>query len=184
MKSRNAFLSLAAVAALSTTAFAAQPPGFWSFPAIQGYGPVHVWPQAVDRPSSMKTYKALFDVTQGKAASDKVNPGLDHIARTVNIFAAAGVPLSHLKFDVIIHGGVTPIALSEAAYRAKFGHSNPNLRVISELRRAGVKIMVCGNALGDMGFKPAEVNPNIKVALSALSTLVIQQDQGYALMRM
>lgn len=184
MKSRNTFLSLAAAAALSTTAFAAQPPGFWSYPAIKGYGPVHVWPQAVDRPSRTKTYKALFDLTKGKADSDKVNPGLDHIARTVNIFAAAGVPLDHLKFDVIIHGGATPIVLDEAAYRAKFGHSNPNLTVISELRLAGVKIMVCGNALGDMDLKPTAVNPNIKVALSAISTLVIQQDEGYALMRM
>ena len=184
MRSRTAFLALTAVAAFSMTAFAAQPPGFWSYPAIKGYGPVHVWPQAIDRPSARATYKALFDVTKGKADSRKVNPGLGHIARTVNIFAAAGVPLGHLKFEVIIHGGVTPIALGEAAYRAKYGHANPNLQVITELRAAGVRIMVCGNALGDMGFKPAEVNPQIKVALSALSTLVIQQDEGYALMRM
>ena len=101
-----------------------------------------------------------------------------------NTFVAAGVPISHLKFDVIIHGPATPIALGEKAYMAKFGHANPNLAVIADLRKAGVKVMVCGNALGDMEFTPAEVNPDIKVALSALSTLVIQQDQGYALIRM
>lgn len=185
MKLRTTLLSLAAVAALGTaTAFAAQPAGFWTYPVIQGYGPVHVWPEAIERPSPGTTYKALFDLTQGKPDSDKVNPGLDHIARTVNVFAAAGVPPSHLKFDVIIHGPATPIALNATTYRAKYGHDNPNLEVIEKLRKAGVKLMVCGNALGDMGYQPSEVNPDIKTALSALSTLVIQQNEGYALMRM
>ena len=184
MNMRSVVLVLAAAVVCSAAASAAQPQGFWTMPAIRDFGPVHVWPEAVDRPNARSTYKALFDVTQGNPAADKVNPGLDHIARAVNTFAAAGVPLSHLKFDVIIHGGVTAIALGEKAYMAKYGHANPNLAVIAALRKAGVNVMVCGNALGDMQFTPAEVNPDIKVALSALSTLIIQQDQGYALVRM
>ena len=166
------------------TAGASQPAGFWHYPAIKGYGPEHTWPGVAVRPHAGTTYKALFDVTQGKAAADKVNPGLDHIARTVNIFAGAGIPLGHLKFEVIIHGPATPIVLSAAAYQAKFGHPNPNLAVIAALRKAGVHLLVCGNALGDMHLTPAQVNPEIHVALSALSTVIILQNQGYALVRM
>ena len=166
------------------TAGASQPSGFWHYPAIKGYGPEHTWPGVVVRPRAGATYKALFDLTQGKSAADKVNPGLDHIARTINIFAGAGVPVRHLKFDVIIHGPATPIVLSAAAYQAKFGHPNPNLAVIAALRKAGVDLMVCGNALGDMHLTPAQVNPDIHVALSALSTVIILQNQGYALVRM
>lgn len=184
MKLHARLLVLSAAMALSLSAVAAQPEGFWVKPAIAAYGPVHVWPESIDRPSPKKTYKALFDVTKGDPAADKVNAGLDHIARAVNTFVAAGVPLKHLKFDVIIHGPATPIALGEQAYMAKYGHANPNLAVIADLKKAGVNVMVCGNALGDMNFTPAEVNPDIKVALSALSTLIIQQNQGYALMRM
>lgn len=188
MTRRTAFLATAAALALtampSAFAGAAQPPGFWQYPAIQGYGPEHVWPGAVERPQAGTTYKALFDLTQGKAAADQVDPGLDHIARTINIFAAAGVPLAHLKFAVIIHGPATPIVLGAAAYRAKFGHPNPNLAVIAALRRAGVDLMVCGNALGDMHLTPAQVNPQVHVALSALSTVIILQNRGYALVRM
>ena len=179
---------LALAAALSVTsmaaAVAAQPNGFWTEPAIHGFGPVHVWSEAVDRPNPKGTYKALFDLTKGDAKSTAVNPGLDHIARTVNAFAAAGVPLSHLHFKVIIHGPATPIALSANAFESKYGQPNPNLAVIEALKKAGVDVLVCGNALGDMEFTPAEVNPEIKVALSALSTLIIEQDHGYALMRM
>ena len=184
MNMRSVVLSLAAAVVFSSTAFAAQPPGFWTMPAIKDFGPAHVWPEAVDRPNTHTTYKALFDVTQTGKAMDKVNPGLDHIARAVNTFAAAGVPLSHLRFAVIIHGPATPIALDDKTFEAKFGHANPNLTVIAALKKAGVNVMVCGNALGDMEYTPAEVNPDIKVALSALSTLIIQQDQGYALIRM
>lgn len=177
----TAFTVLALVGGVGSTAQAAN---FWEYPVIPGYGPVHVWPGSVARPNRKFTYKALFDVTKGDPASEKVNPALDHVARTVNIFAAAGVPLNHLKFEVIIHGKATPIVLNEQTYRAKYGHANPNLAVISALKKAGVKMMVCGNALGDMRFTPAEVNPDIQVALSALSTLIIDQNRGYALMRM
>ena len=153
---------LGALMLLCGAAAAAPAAGFWEHPAIQGYGPVHVWPEAVDRPNARTTYKALFDVTQAGTSLDKLNPGLDHIARAVNVFAAAGVRLSHLKFVVIIHGPATPVALDDKTFEAKFGHPNPNLAVIEALKKAGVDIMVCGNALADMEYTPAEVNPEIK----------------------
>jgi len=186
MTLRPALLSAAAIVGIATSGFAGatQSAGFWQYPAIKGYGPEHVWPGVVERPQARATYKALFDLTQGKAAADKVNPGLDHIARTINIFAAAGVPLRQLKFAVIIHGPATQIVLGAAAYQAKFGHPNPNLAVIAALRKAGVDLMVCGNALGDMHLTPAQVNPDIHVALSALSTVIILQNRGYAQVRM
>ncbi len=183
MNVRLLALSLVAVAAVSTAASAQQGADFWSTPGIKGYGPVHVWPQAGLRPDANTTYKAVFDVTKAGPA-DKVNPSLDHIARTVNVFAAAGVPLDHLKFVVIIHGPGTPMALNEKAFQAKFGHPNPDAAVIAALTKAGVQVMVCGNALGDFKYDPSMVNPQIKVALSAMSTLVILQDQGYAVMYM
>lgn len=183
MSTRSVILALAAVVAIAPAALAQQEPGFWTKPAIKEYGPVHVWPNVVVRPTANATYKALFDVTKpGKPGA--VNPGLNHIARAVNAFAAAGVPLRHLKFAVIIHGPATPIVLSDKAYQEKFGHPNPNLAIIADLKKAGVNVMVCGNALGDMSYTPAEVNPHIKVALSALSTLIILQNEGYALIRM
>jgi intracellular sulfur oxidation DsrE/DsrF family protein len=138
----------------------------------------------VARPDARQTYKAVFDLTKGDPTSDKVNPGLAHIARAVNVFASVGVPVSHLRFDVIVHGSATPLVLGDKAFMAKYGHANPNLAVIADLKKAGIKVLVCGNALGDMDLTPAEVNPDIEVALSALSTLIIRQNQGYALISM
>lgn len=183
MKIRTAVLALAAVVGLSSAAAAQQAPGFWKTPVIKGYGTEHVWPQATVRPDPAKTYKTVFLVTKaGKA--DAVNGGLDHVARAVNVFAAAGVPVDHLKFTVIIAGPATPIALSAKSFQAKFNKPNPNLELIEELKKAGVELLVCGNAMGEFGYTPAEINGNLKVALSALSTVIIRQQQGYALLPM
>ncbi len=183
MKLRIAFLSLAVLLGAASTAAAQQGADFWSTPAIKGIGKVHVWPEATLRPSAKATYKAVFDVT--KAGSDtEINASLSHVARAVNVFAAAGIPLSHLHFTVIIHGPATPAALDAKSFEARFSHPNPNLEVIEALTKAGVRVLVCGNALGDMGYTPSEVNPQVKVALSALSTLIILQDQGYAVLAM
>ncbi len=185
MRPRTTFYSTLVLIGLATVASAAtQSAGFWKYPAIQSYGPEHTWPGVVERPDAHSIYKALFDLTHGRARAETVNPGLDHIARTVNIFVGDGMPLHHLKFAVIIHGPATPIVLDAAAYLARFGHPNPNLALITALHNAGVDLMVCGNALGDMHLSPAEVNPDIHVALSALSTVIIMQNRGYALVRM
>ncbi|HVA58105.1 MAG TPA: DsrE family protein [Gemmatimonadaceae bacterium] len=176
-------LALVAMVAVASTAAAQQPAGFWTYPAIKDYGPVHVWPQAGVRPDANTTYKAVFDLTQ-PAKEDQVNPGLEKVARTVNAFAAVGTSLSHLKFVVIVHGPATPIVLGADEFQAKYGHANPNLAIIEALKKAGVDVKVCGNALGEFQFTPADLNPDVSVALSALSTLVILQNEGYALVSM
>lgn len=183
MKLRIAFLSLAALLGVASTAVAQQGADFWSTPAIKGIGKVHVWPEATLRPSATATYKAIFDIT--KAGKDtEVNPALAHVARVINAFAAAGVPLDHLHFALVMHGPATPAALDAKTFEAKFHHANPNLEVLEKLKQAGVRLLVCGNALGDWNYTPAEVNSNVEVAWSALSTLIILQDQGYAVLAM
>ena len=174
-------LPVLAILALSTAASAES---FWTHPAIKGYGPVHVWPHDALMPDKTTVYKAVFDVTKPSKAPDKVSGALDHVARAVNAFAAAGVPTDHLKYVIILHGPATFGILSEAAYQRKFHVSNPNLKLIEALHKAGVEIYVCGNALADLKFTPKDVDSHVKVALSALSTLIILQDKGYALISM
>jgi len=84
---------------------------------------------------------------------------------------------------LILHGPPTGLVLKDDVFRKKYGHPNPNLEIISLLKKAGVRILVCGNALAGSKFTPADVNPDIEVAVSALATLIILQDQGYAFIR-
>lgn len=157
---------------------------FWSYPAIAGYGRIHVWPQSTLKPEADEHYKAVFNVTHAAAMPGKIAIAYEHVARAVNVFAAAGVPVKNLKYVVIVHGKATPTVLSDKAYRARFHTANPNLAVIAALEKAGVKVLVCGNALGEMHLTPAQVAPGVGIALSALSTLVMLEDEGYALVPM
>lgn len=170
---------------MSATAMAAgHPAGYWQYPAIEGYGPVHPRPNAAEQPDKSTIYKVVFNVTKSTKDMSQPNPGLDHVARAVNVFASAGVPLDHLRFVAVIHGPATASVLDAKAYKQKFDTANPNLKLIAALRKAGVKVEVCGQALSDNHFENAEVNPEVTITLSALSDLAIYGNRGYAFEQM
>jgi hypothetical protein len=102
------FVPLLVFSAFVAAAPAAHAAPFWTTPTIHGYGRIHYLPDSAYRPQADQTYRIVFSVTQDAKAPATVNAALDHVARTVNLYAAAGVPLSHLKFVAIISGGATP----------------------------------------------------------------------------
>jgi len=174
---------VAAIVLISNPAYAADK-GFWENPVIKSAGAVHPLPDAAFLPKRNVTYKAIFSVTKGDKDPKKVNGGLAHVARAVNVFVSAHVPLKHLKFVVIMHGKAVPAVLDNAHYKEKFGVDNPNLKLIRELKAAGVTLAVCGQAVAGYKYDYSWVNPDIKVALSALSTIIVLQHEGYALFPM
>lgn len=175
---------LLAALILSTSRAEAADSGFWQYPAIKSEGSVHPLPDAAFQPDGHVTYKALFSVTKGDKDPTKVNDALAHVARAVNVFVSAHIPLDHLKFAVIIHGGAVPAVLDNEHYRKEFKVDNPNLKLIGELKAAGVQIAVCGQAIAGYKYEYRWITPDVKVALSALSTIIILQQQGYALVAM
>jgi intracellular sulfur oxidation DsrE/DsrF family protein len=152
----------------------------WINPVIQDFGAVVSLPDAGMQPSKDVDYKVVFNVTGG-GPNDKINPSLDRVARTVNVFASAGVPLSHLHFVAVVHGPATPAVLDNEHYREKFSVDNPNVKLISELQKAGVKVVVCGQALVHNKFPHEWVNRHVEITLSALSDVIILEHQGYVL---
>ncbi len=170
-----------AVAAQASAAWT-PPHGFWSTPAVPGYGKIHYMPKDAYQPDPSQTYKIVFSLTRAGAKPNEVSPSLDHIARTVNLYVAAGVPLSQLKFVGIAYGAATPLALDNAHYYAKFGVDNPNLKLIKLLRKDGVDIAVCAQAVAEHDFKYAWVSPEVTLALSGLTTVTTLEHKGYTLM--
>ncbi len=173
-----AALVFAALASI-TQAHAAS--GFWVTPAVPGYGVIHVWPHEVSRPSPRASYKAVFYIPQAIAKKSKADPELGRIARMLNIFTADRVPLKHLHFVTVFDGGAIPAILNDATYEARFHHPNPNAGLIAILAKNGVIFRVCGVALAGWGFKPMDVLPEVGVAPTGPSTLILYENQGYAL---
>ena len=186
-------LLAAGLCAASATVFAAEPaaaagdaatpPGFWQNPAIPGYGEVHPLPKAAYQPQPAETYKVVFSVTKAAEKPADTSSALEAVARAVNLYVSAGVPLDHLKFVVILSGAMTDSALDDEHYKLKLGaDKNPNLDLIRKLRSAGVDVAVCGQAVLGRKEQYEWVAPEVKVALSALTTITMLQHEGYALM--
>lgn len=185
MRRLTALLVASVACASAGSAMAADmPAGFWTTPTIQGYGKIHYLPNAAFKPQVDQTYKIVFALTLAAKSPGDVNGALDHVARTVNLYHAAGVPLDHLKFVAVAYGAATPLALNDAQYRAKFGVANPNLPLIAELRKAGVDVSVCGQAVAEHDFQYDWVDKSVTLALSGLTTVTTLEHQGYDLMPM
>jgi intracellular sulfur oxidation DsrE/DsrF family protein len=162
------------------------PPDFWQAPAIKDYGKIHPLPDAAYRPTRTGIYKIVFAAEAGSKDPSEPISALDHAARAVNVYASAGVPKKHMKFVVVMAGPASMAAIDNEHYKAHFKVDNPNVPLIHALRDAGVEIVLCGQAAsgafaaGNIKFE--WINPEVTLALSALTAIPILEQQGYALM--
>ena len=171
-----------ACASLSVHAGTMDSPDFWTTPAVHGYGKMHFLPNGAFKPQAGHTYKVVFSLTQGAKNPSEVSPALDHVARAVNLYVASGVPLSKLKFVAVASGSATSLALDDAHYRAQFGVPNPNLPLITVLKKDGITIAVCGQAMAEHHFEYDWIDSSVTLSLSALTTITTLQQAGYAFM--
>jgi uncharacterized protein len=149
-----------------------------TFPIVPGVGGVVPLPKAAEPPR--KGAKVVFDITADSKAGD-VNRGLERVARLLNLYGAAGLKASDVKIALVLHGEATRAVLIDEAYREKAGaNRNPNLPVIHALRKAGVEVYVCGQALAYKGFADSDVARDVPIAAAALSVIVNRQSDGYA----
>ncbi|MFC5742387.1 DsrE family protein [Dyella tabacisoli] len=151
-------------------------------PVITAAGAIHPLPQAAYQPDAKATHKVVFALTKPSEKPGDVNPALERVARAVNLYTSAGVPLSHLKFVAIAYGPATALVLDDEHYRAQFGVANPNLPVIAQLHKAGVDVAVCGQAMAEHKYDNSWASKDVTLALSALTTIGDLERQGYSLM--
>ncbi|QDU39352.1 DsrE/DsrF-like family protein [Maioricimonas rarisocia] len=150
----------------------------WSHPVVQGHGKVVKMLEAVEQPRDGS--KIVVDLTAGGDPAE-VNPGLAKVARFVNIYGGAGAEAASCEITVVAHGKATVVTLADEPYSVATGAgSNPNRDLIKRLQKAGVELLVCGQALAHQGHRGDEVVPEFEVAVSALTANVNRQADGYA----
>jgi intracellular sulfur oxidation DsrE/DsrF family protein len=154
----------------------------WLSPTIAGYGEMHPLPDGVYQPPKDQVYKVVFSLTRAPQKPEEVSPALDAVARAINLYVSAGVPLDHLKFVAVLHGQAAAAALDAEHYKEHFKVDNPNVELIHKLRAAGVDVVVCGQAYLKQGFPTDGLNKDVHLALSALTTITLLETQGYVLM--
>jgi intracellular sulfur oxidation DsrE/DsrF family protein len=153
-----------------------------SSPAIAEADGYTTIPGAKLPPDRNRTYRAIFDATKAAKENSQLIPAINMAGSLLNDLAVCKIPLTHAKFVVVFHGAAIYSILDDTHYREKFGIANPNLKVLSGLKKAGVKLFVCGQNLLAENIDPEIISSDVAVASDALIVLMTYQNDGYALM--
>lgn len=151
-------------------------------PAVEGYGPTY---PIEDRDVALQenaVYKAVFDLAAYPGEVTALNPRLVSVARLLNMHVRNGTPLENMDVAVVVHGPAVKNLLTNDAYWKRFDANNPNLELLERLHAAGVDIYVCGQSLAFGQIDKDELASPAKVALSAMTMLIVLQEDGYALL--
>jgi len=148
---------------------------------IPDYGTINDLENVID-PNPDLVYKIVIDLKALSSDPAKINPGLNNIARMLNLHAAGGIKNENLKVVAAIHGNATLTVLDNIGYQKKFGVDNPNLKLISQLKEAGVDLKVCGQSLVARNGGFENVNTDITIVLSMLTVVTESMMKGYGLL--
>lgn len=151
-------------------------------PVFTDYGPVYAVKHSETTLPKNTTYKAVFDVTTSASDPRDHSRRLESVARFINMHALNGVSLDKMDIAVVIHGKASKDSLEDAAYQLKYEVDNPNKDMIEQLHNSGVKFYICGQTTEFLGYKRNDLLAAVKISLSAMTQLVILQNEGYALL--
>ena len=150
-----------------------------AIPEADGYVDI---PRAAMTPDKSQTYRAVFDATQAADKPTQLLPAINMAGSELNALEACKVPLRNARFVLAFHGAALNGILNDAQYKVKYGVANPNLNALSELKKAGVELFVCGQNLAAENLDPGSLSPDVVVASDALIVLMTYQNKGYALL--
>lgn len=164
---------------VATAALAEETPHYG--PVIPSFGPVMPPPEGSFALDTEAHYKVSMDMDSTPEFPGDLNRHLVSAARFLNMNVRAGVPRENIEFALIAHGQAVKDLLSNKAYKARYNDANPNADLLSELNAAGVKIYLCSQTVAFRGFSPDEFHPAVSMAVSAMSSHVRLQQEGYTL---
>ena len=151
----------------------------WQHPAVPRYGDVVEVEEPVFAPAPDRLHRVAFDLA-GREDKDGVNVSLWYLARLRNLYALAGVPADSLDIVGVLHGGATTLALSTEAAAARGLPLADDLDLLHTLAGRGVRFVVCAqSAAGAEIDLDTQLNPDVVVGLSAMTTLLELKHAGY-----
>jgi len=150
-------------------------------PLIMDFGKVYDVPKAAKLTQEDKVYRVVFDVSHSPGNTEQINASIETLARFLNMHARTGLPRENLKLALVLHGAAAKDSLNHKAYKARFGVENPNLELLEALADTGVRAYLCGQTAKHQGIGANELTRPVEMALSAMTALVVLQEQGYRL---
>jgi len=156
----------------------------WIYPVIKNVGGVHPRPNLPVRPDPKVDYKIFVDIVSSERDPSVQFKGLKRLARLVNLMAYGKVPANHVHIIAVLDGESGYASAINAFYQKQFKSDNPNLPILHALKKAGVKLMICSQALAEHGMPDKIVDPDVTITLSALTDAVVYGQKGYSYMQL
>jgi intracellular sulfur oxidation DsrE/DsrF family protein len=125
-------------------------------------------------------YKVAWDITEGAEKPGDMTRGYAVPATFLMMTDASGIPRKNVHLAIIVHGTATRTLLQNDAYKAMTGSDNPNVAVLQALHDAGVKVIVCGQALVNRKVPRDQLLPFVEVSIAATLARATLHAQGYA----
>ena len=154
----------------------------YQFPVIKNFGGIYAIDEATVVPDATQRYDIVIDVYSGDDPT-QLNGALNNVARMINLHVIGGVHPDSIHVVLAIHGNATKTVLDDDGYVSRYDVKNPNRDLIRELKESGVKLTVCGQSLIGRKIDLEEVNENIEIATSMLTTVTTYRLKGYTLLR-
>jgi intracellular sulfur oxidation DsrE/DsrF family protein len=156
----------------------------WVYPVIKNAGGVHPRPNLPIRPDPSVNYKIFVDIVSSERDPSGQFKGLKRLARLVNLMAYGKVPADHVHIVAVLDGESGFAAVINSFYQKQFKADNPNLPILHSLKKTGVKLLICSQALAEHGMPDKIVDPDVTVTLSALTDAVVYGQKGYSYMQL
>lgn len=152
-------------------------------PIITNYG--KVWPiENPDYKTNLETeFKAVFDIMDSPESLEDINKTIETAVRFLNMHAQSGVPKEQLKVTLVVHNKASKDIIHNEAYRSRYGVDNPNYEMVKALMDAGTEIIFCGQSSKSQNFPKEDLIQGCKISLSAMTTLIQFQSEGYQLIK-
>lgn len=146
---------------------------------IEHYGSVYEVPHVDFEVPQGMALRPVFDVNRQYDNRDKTNPLIESAARFLNLHLDHGLDPDQLDAALVVHGSAVFDLLNTAAYQAKYGQANPNEALVSALKKAGVRIVICGQSAAYHKVLKKDVLPEVEFAYSAMTALTVLQELGF-----
>lgn len=151
------------------------------YPAIQGYGGVNSIPFETLKPDPTQHYKFVVEISQRIEDKKEVSGYLDYAAKMYNAHVFAGVPKENIDLVFVVFAGSTPIVLGNDEYEERFKVQNPNAELLEELKKNGIRVIVCAQSMVKQDLAPEMLYPGVEMAFSRFTATTDLLQKGYLL---
>ena len=137
-----------------------------------------------EKPDPTITYKLLMEdifPIKDSLSAKEINGGMAEIGRIINLHVASGIPKNKLDVVVVVHGQALYALYTHSSYQKKYGINNPNIAMLDQLIKNGVRFIACGQAMQFFDVQKQDLDPRVRVSLTAQTVLSHYQLKGYVL---